>query len=33
MVVWDNRCTLHYAVANYDDNELRKLNRVTVTAA
>jgi taurine dioxygenase len=33
MVMWDNRCTLHYAVANYDDNELRKLNRVTVTAA
>jgi len=33
MVMWDNRCTLHYAVANYDDAELRKLNRVTVTAA
>ena len=33
MLMWDNRCTLHYAVANYDDAELRKLNRVTVTAA
>lgn len=33
MVMWDNRCTLHCAVNDYDDAELRKLNRVTVTDA
>lgn len=31
MVMWDNRCTLHYAVSNYDDNERRHMERVTVT--
>jgi len=31
MVMWDNRCTLHYAVANYDDSERRHMERVTVT--
>jgi alpha-ketoglutarate-dependent taurine dioxygenase len=32
MVMWDNRCTLHCAVSDYDDSERRHLNRVTVTA-
>jgi taurine dioxygenase len=33
MVMWDNRCTLHCAVSDYDDSERRHLNRVTVTDA
>jgi taurine dioxygenase len=29
VAMWDNRCTLHYAVHDYDDSE-RSLSRVTV---
>jgi taurine dioxygenase len=29
VVMWDNRCTMHYAVHDYGDQE-RVLNRVTL---
>jgi taurine dioxygenase len=30
LMIWDNRCTLHNAVNDYDRSELRHLERVTV---
>jgi taurine dioxygenase len=32
VVMWDNRCTIHYAVHDYGDEE-RTLNRVTIAGA
>ena len=29
LLMWDNRCTMHYAVRDYDDNMPRLLNRTT----
>ena len=31
LVMWDNRCTLHQAVADHDHSELRVLQRTTIT--
>jgi taurine dioxygenase len=33
VVMWDNRCTIHYAVHDYGDDQERTLNRVTVDAS
>ncbi len=29
VLLWDNRCTMHYAVYDYDENEPRRLHRTT----
>jgi len=29
VLIWDNRCTMHYAVYDYDENEPRRLHRTT----
>lgn len=29
VVLWDNRCTMHYAVYDYDDTQPRKMHRTT----
>ncbi|NQV83584.1 MAG: TauD/TfdA family dioxygenase [Rhodospirillales bacterium] len=29
VLIWDNRCTMHYAVYDYDGNEPRRLHRTT----
>lgn len=29
LVVWDNRCTMHYAVRDYDENQPRRMHRTT----
>lgn len=29
VLIWDNRCTMHYAVRDYDDSTLRLLHRTT----
>ena len=31
LVIWDNRCTMHYAVRDYDDAVHRKLHRTTAS--
>ena len=31
LVIWDNRCTMHYAVRDYDDTVHRKLHRTTAS--
>ena len=31
--MWDNRCTLHQAVADHDHRESRVLQRTTITGA
>ena len=30
LVMWDNRCTMHYAIADYDEIGERYMNRTTV---
>lgn len=30
LLVWDNRCTIHLALGDYDPNEVRQLERTTV---
>ena len=30
--MWDNRCTMHYAVQDYDRTQLRSLQRCTLVA-
>ena len=32
VLMWDNRCTMHFAVQDYDTNELRVLQRCTLFA-
>jgi len=32
LVMWDNRCTMHYAVQDYDRTQLRSLQRCTLFA-
>ena len=29
VVIWDNRCTMHYAVLDYTEDMQRKLHRTT----
>ena len=29
VLIWDNRCTMHYAVYDYDEHEPRRLHRTT----
>ena len=29
VVMWDNRCAMHYAEYDYDDNQARLMNRTT----
>ena len=29
VVIWDNRCTMHYAVKDYDETMQRYLHRTT----
>lgn len=31
LVIWDNRCALHYAVRDYSPNAVRNMNRIMVT--
>ena len=31
VVIWDNRCTMHYAVRDYDDTVYRKHHRTTAS--
>jgi taurine dioxygenase len=30
IVLWDNRCTMHIALGDYEDGEIRHLERTTV---
>ena len=30
VVMWDNRCTMHYAVHDYGDDSVRSLHRITI---
>lgn len=30
LMIWDNRCTMHYALADYDHGQIRRLYRTTV---
>ena len=30
LLVWDNRCTLHQALGDFDENQIRHLERTTV---
>ena len=30
VVMWDNRCTVHYAVHDYGDTAVRELHRISV---
>jgi taurine dioxygenase len=32
LLMWDNRCTMHYAVQDYDRSHLRRLQRCTLVA-
>ena len=29
LVLWDNRCTMHYAVYDYDESQVRRMHRTT----
>jgi taurine dioxygenase len=31
LAIWDNRCSLHYAILDYDVNATRTMNRVMIT--
>jgi len=30
LLMWDNRCALHYAVPDYDQRQLRRMQRCTI---
>jgi len=30
VVIWDNRCTMHYAVHDYGDDAVRELHRISI---
>jgi taurine dioxygenase len=33
LIVWDNRCTMHQALTDYDNNKTRRLHRTCVLGA